>query len=124
MKGFQQKRKLRNILESWPVLIFLGALLLFFIWGVLSFMVKMRTTIENRRIAEHKIEELEKAKEKLSTDIQSLNTEEGKERVFRENFGLAKEGEGLIVVVDDKNAAAAEGANKEGFFSFFKNWFK
>ena len=124
MRNFQKRRRWRNILESWPVLIFLALLLLFFTWGVFSFMRKMQTTRENRELAEKKIAELQEAKEKLSFDIDNLNTDRGKEKVFRENCGLAKEGEGLIVVVDEKNSPTPEDAEKSGFLSFFRNWFK
>lgn len=124
MRSFQQKRRWRHIFESWPVLIFLGVVLLFFAWSVFGFFGKMQATLENRKIAENKLAELEKQKEKLSSDIDNLKTEEGKERIFRENFGLAKEGEGLIVVIDDKNALKAEAVSSGGFFSFFRNLFK
>ncbi len=124
MRGFQQKHKWRNILESKPVLVFLGVLLLFFTWGVIGFMGKMQVTRENKRLAEAKVAELLKQKEKLSSEIANLQTDSGKEAIFRENFGLAKEGEGLIVIVDDKNAAKNKSKNSTGFFSFFKNLFK
>lgn len=127
MRSFQQKRGWRNILESWPVLVFLAILLGFFAWGVVGFMGKMQVTRENRRIAEYKISELNKEKEKLSSDIAKLKTESGVEESIREKFGLAKEGEGLIVVVEDKTPPAAEDSSKAGFFSslfFWKNWFK
>src|SRR3989338_575841 len=98
MRNFQQKRGWRNILESWPILIFLGILVLFFAWGVIGFMGKMATTRENRKIAENKVAELREEKEKLSSDINKLNTDSGIEENIREKFGLAKEGEELIVI--------------------------
>ncbi|OGI59541.1 hypothetical protein A2814_03360 [Candidatus Nomurabacteria bacterium RIFCSPHIGHO2_01_FULL_38_19] len=124
MRSFQQKRKWRNLMQSRPVLVFLGGLLLFFTWGVIGFMGKMQTTRENRKMAENKVAELRKEKENLSLDIENLKTEDGKERIFRENFGLAKEGEGLIVVVEDKNAEENKGDESGGFLPFFKNLFK
>ncbi len=111
-------------MESKPVLVLFGILLLFFIWGVIGFMGKMQITSENRKIAENKIAELSKEKEKLSSDIENLKTDEGKEQVFRNNYGLAKQGEGLIIVVDDKNVSENKGKDSGGFFSFFKNLFK
>ena len=111
-------------MQSRPVLVFLGGLLLFFTWGVIGFMGKMQTTRENRKMAENKVAEIRKEKENLSLDIENLKTEDGKERIFRENFGLAKEGEGLIVVVEDKNAEENKGDESGGFLPFFKNLFK
>ena len=40
-------------MESWPVLLFLGILVLIFAWGVIGFIGKMQTTRENREIAEN-----------------------------------------------------------------------
>jgi len=124
MRNFQQKRGWRNILESWPILIFLGILVLFFAWGVIGFMGKMATTRENRKIAENKVAELREEKEKLSSDINKLNTDSGIEENIREKFGLAKEGEELIVIVEDKNVLENQKASSSGFFAFFKNLFR
>ncbi len=126
MRNFQGKKgRGANILESVPVLIILVALLLFFAWGVLRFIVKMRDTGKNKEIAQMKVAELAEAKEKLGGDIENLKTERGVEENIREKFGLAKEGEGLIVVVDDKNAQnPEEEGDKNWFVRFLKNWFR
>ncbi|HBA46130.1 hypothetical protein A2W67_02525 [Candidatus Nomurabacteria bacterium RIFCSPLOWO2_02_40_28] len=125
MRNFQRKRGWRNILESWPVLGFLGILMLFFVWGIIGFMGKMEVTRQNKKIAENKVAELQQEKIKLSSDIAKLKTEGGVEESIRLKFGLAKEGEGLIVVVDDKNSQEEAIDNfSPGFFSFFTKWFK
>ena len=124
MRNFQRKRGLRNIMYSRPVLVLLSILVLFFAWGVINFTGKMEVTRENRKIAENKVAQLEKEKEKLSSDIAKLNSPSGVEESIRLKFGLAKEGEDLIVVVEDKNPPPAKDASSGGFFSFFKNWFK
>lgn len=125
MKSFQRKRGFRNIVYSRPVLAFLGVLVLIFAFGIIGFMSKMKVTIENRKIAESKIAQLNKEKEKLSSDITKLKTDQGVEESIRQKFGLTKEGEGLIVIVEDKNGPKIPlGTNAGGFFSFFKNLFK
>ncbi len=125
MRNFQRKGVWRNILQSKPILIFLGILILIFAWSVLGFWNKMGENNKSKKIAEDKVAELMKQKEKLNSDINSLKTVEGKEAVFRENFGLVKEGEDMIVIVEDKNKPQVPlEANTWGFFSFFKNWFK
>lgn len=125
MRNFQQKKIWRSVVQSTPVLIILGIIILFFVWSVLGFWNKMGETTRNKEAIEDKAVALREQKEKLLTDIDSLNTEEGKERVFRENFGLAKEGEEVIIVVEDKEANNAQKTDSSsGFFSFFKNLFK
>jgi len=111
-------------LQSKPVLVFLGVLVLFFAWSVFGFMGKMQTTRENRKIAEDKLKQLQKEKEKLSSDIAKLKTDEGIEESIRTKFGLALEGEGEIVIVDDKIPPKVQETSGGGFWSFFTNWFK
>jgi len=123
MRNFQKKRVWRNIMESKPVLIVLGIIILIFAWNVLRFWNKMGETAKNEKMAEEKVAELQQKKEKLTADINSLQTDPGKERVFRENYGLAKEGEDLTIVVEDKNAPAPVQPSS-GFFGWLKNLFK
>ena len=124
MRNFQQKRGWRNVIESWPVLIVLGILVLVFAWGVKDFTEKMLTTRTNKETARQKLRELTEKKEMLSLDIAKLNTESGIEENIREKFGLGKDGEGLIVVVEDKNKPVAVEEKSNWFISFWKNLFK
>ena len=125
MINFQQTRRRRNILHSKPVLAFLFILVLVFAWGMIGFFGKMRLTKGNRELAETKVAELGKEKQKLSADIARLETESGVEENIRQKFGLAKQGEGLIVVVDDKNPPKVVEKEKSFFsFLFFWSWLK
>ncbi len=127
MKSFQQKRGFKNIVQSRPVLIFLAILLLIFAWSILGLARKMEMTRENRKVAEGNVAALEKEKGKLSSDISKLQTDEGVEESIREKFGLGKEGEGLIIVVEDKNVPKVKKESPKGFFSFlffWQDWFK
>ena len=125
MRNFQGKNRWRNIAESKLVLVLLGIVILIFTWVVIGFVGKMRETIKNRKIAEAKVAELLKSKEKLSSDIAKLKTQTGIEESIRDKFGLAKEGEGMIVIVEDKNPLASPpDSSQGGFFSFLKNLFK
>jgi cell division protein FtsB len=125
MRSFQKKERLKRIMQSKPFLIFLSVVILVFIFSTFSFMSKMEETIKNRKIVEDKIAELEKSKEKLNSDISKLKTEAGVEEIIRENYGVAKEGEGMIMITDDKNTETTQPkADSPGFFSFLKNLFK
>ncbi len=125
MRNFQDKNKWRRIVESKLVLMLLSILILVFVWGMFGFVDKMRETVKNKKIAESKMAELVKSKEKRLSDIEKLKTEIGLEESIREKFGLAKEGEGVIVILDDKDqASVSKQSTENGFFSFVKNWFK
>ena len=124
MRNFQHKRDWRDIMQSRPVLVFLIVLVFIFAWSVFGFMGKMKVTIENKKIAENQAIELKEKKDKLLSDITKLKTENGVEESIRTKFGLAKEGEGLIVIVDDKNPPEVPKQEPSGFFSFWKNLFE
>jgi len=125
MRNFQRRRKVINLLRSVPVLAFLFILILFFSYNMLDLVGKMRETAKNKKIVEDKIAELEASKVKLDLDIGKLNSDQGLEESIREKFGLVKEGEKMIVIVDEKKEIEIPmEANTGGFFSFFRNLFK
>ena len=112
-------------MQSNPVLIILFFVVLIFAWNVFGFWRKMSETRKNREIVEAKVAELQKDHDRLSADISKLSSEEGVEDSIREKFGLAKEGEGLIIVVDDESDEKEDDKkNSNWFTSFFKNLFK
>jgi cell division protein FtsB len=119
------QNKWRSVLQSRPVLVILFFVVLSFAWNVFEFWGKMSETRKNRQMVEAKVNQLQIEKERLTADISKLNTEEGVEDNIREKFGLAKEGEQLIVVVDDESEKdTTEEESSNWFTSFFKNLFK
>ena len=83
----------------------------------------MRETEKNKEIVEEKITLLKQQKENYSSEIENLETDKGKEKFFRESLGLAKDGEGLIIVVEDKNPPVAP-EESSPFWSFLKSLFQ
>ncbi len=125
MISFQKSGKWRKITQSKFFLVFLGLVIAAFVYNLIGLSKKMEETIKNKKIVEDKITELGNSKDKLSSDISKLKTNEGVEANIREKFGLAKEGEGMVVIVDDKNSDnPPKIPNSSGFFSFLKNLFK
>jgi len=124
MRNFQEKRGIRHIMQSRLILVFLGVIILVFAWSVIQLVSKAEETAKNKNIAEDKIVELQKGKEKLSSDIAKFQTEKGIEENIREKFGLAKEGENMIVIIEDKNLPEKEKIEPNAPFSFFRNLFK
>lgn len=109
-------------MESKPALMLLGVVILIFAWNVLGFWNKMRETERNKEAIQEEVSALREQKEKLQNDIENLETLEGKERFFRENFGLAKEGEEVIVIVNKEEPVEEEKTSYySSFFLFLKN---
>lgn len=127
MNSFQDKKSdWRKLLESWPSLVILSLLLVFFAINIILFLGKMIEARKSRDIAENKVAELSDKKDQLHTEINTLNTDKGKESLIREKFGLAREGEGMIVVINPKKNEEVEGNQEKqsNFFSFFNRLFK
>ena len=124
MANFQEKKNHKNFFHSKPVLVVLSLLLVLFLLNVIKLANKAVETKRNKEIAQAKITELQEQKVKLESNIQKLNTEKGIEENIREKFGLAKEGEGMIVIVDDENKSTTENTEKKGgFLEFLKKMF-
>lgn len=125
MRSFQKSNRLRNLMQSRFFLAFLGIIIIIFIFNTFGLVRKMEETRRNRKIAEERITELEISKENLSREIVKLKTEEGVEESIREKFGVAKDGENMILIIEDKNEVDIDQkADSSGFFDFIKNWFK
>jgi cell division protein FtsB len=92
---------------------------------MIEFGIKLKNTEENRRVAEIKVDELKQKKENYLQKLSDLNTEKGIEEDIREKFSVAKEGEKVIVIVDEEKEVEGN-TNDESFniFSFFKKWIK
>lgn len=125
MRNFQEKSKWKKFFQSPIALICLALFLLFFAWNILVFVGKMQDTARNKKLAEAKVVELKNEKEKLSSEIEKLGTTSGVEETIRDKFGLVKEGEDVIVIVNDHSATAnPQESEGKGFFSFLRNLFK
>ncbi|HNW71658.1 MAG TPA: septum formation initiator family protein [Candidatus Paceibacterota bacterium] len=121
MRNFQQKKGFKSFLQSKPVLFLLFVFVVIFAWKIFSLIGKMQETYKNRDMEREKISELEERKQKLLYEIEKLNTEDGKEKVIRENFGMVKEGEEVIVIVEDTNKKSIEEVKKPSRISIFFN---
>lgn len=123
MRSFNRGHK--SIWEQKPVLILLGLLVLIFAWSIARFTFKMAETKKNRELVADRVAGLTEQKTELMADIETLKTDRGKEEFFRENFGLAKEGEEVVVIVDPKPAASGEKKSKwQSFWSGLTDWFR
>ena len=100
MLDFKEKRKLKGILYSKPMIIFLGLILVFLINAVWDVYKKAKIANDNKELVSQNFNELKERKEDLSSKIEKLNTERGVEEELRKKFGVAREGEEVVVVIN------------------------
>ena len=93
-------------------------------WGVVGLLGGLRDTIKNKNIANAKVLELQERKARLTYDIQNLETDLGKEKIFFFYYGLAKEGEQVVIIIEDKDTLNNKEKQKTGIFGAFKGIFK
>lgn len=84
----------------------LALLVLWLTW--LLYGIIRKEEIARRAVAETKAElqNLETRKEILNQNLAELNTERGHEATLRQTYGVAKPGEGVIIVVPPKEATS------------------
>lgn len=116
LRDFQEKRKLHKLIYSWPVLFTLAALIIWGLTGIVSLWrshldLKSRLADANERIG--KIRETRSSIEKR---LESLNSSSGLEQEARGRFNLKKQGEEVVIFLDDNEP----GSNKESIFNSFK----
>ena len=80
--------------------------------GVLSIYHKEQETWGGRMEAERQLADMKQREVSLRSDIVRLQSPDGMEAALREQFDMAKEGEGVIIVIDrDKTSAQQNSAN-------------
>jgi cell division protein FtsB len=125
MLEFQEKIKLRKFLYSRITLIVLLVILFFLVRAVWSVYQKQEMTRENLTRTTVNFNNLQARQEMLSTEIERLKTESGKEQEIREKYGLVRPGEEVMVVVDKNNDAEPDaGSTKISFWQKIKDWLK
>ena len=124
MQKLQRKRLASRLAQSplaYIVLILLAGL---FIWSAIGAYGKSR--IAKKRVigSEQELANLQEQKGKLSADLSNANTPFGQEKALREKFNVVKEGEKVIVIVDEEPPASQEAKKEEsGFGRFFRRIF-
>ncbi len=126
MREFQERKRLKRLIYSKPVLIFLFILLVLVIDGTWKIYQKERESRANLARVENQLTTLKERSGNLSSDVTRLKTEQGMEEEIRSKYEVSKPGEQLLVIVD-KDAAATTSPPQnlwEHWWSSFTNLFK
>ena len=118
MRVFQQKRKLRRAIYSFPVLALLFVIALFSIngtWQVYNKQIASTTGLTESQIEWSRLKQRES---ELEADIEKLKSQRGFEAEIREKFSVGKEGEKVAVIVN--TAAVGEGDSHSGIWAFWQ----
>ncbi len=120
------KKKNNNFLYSPFILFVLFCFLILFIYNMVGLVKKERETTKKRDLMLSNIETLRNREKVLNSEIEKLKTEEGVEEIIRDKYQVVKEGEKMVVIVDENKEVITlvEKDMKHGFVNWFKSFFK
>lgn len=122
MLDFQQKRKLRAVLYSRVTLFILGVLVLVSLRAVWTAHSKLRESEDLRDNVSNRVSALVERDTELRNQINRLQTPQGVEAEIRSKLSVSKEGENVVVIVED-DSVIEEKTDKRGFWSTFFGFF-
>jgi cell division protein FtsB len=111
MFDFYEKRKLRGIIFSRPVAVFLFLLALVLLWSAYGRFVAEQETRTKRLGKATELSTLKERAAAIEAKVNHLESNQGVERALREEFDVAKQGEEVIVVVDGQATSSSATGN-------------
>lgn len=103
MFDFHQKRKMKTAFGSRFTQAVLIILSFFIIMSAGNRYMIAREMAERRSAAEMEIQALENRQETLEVEVQYLSNERGIEAEMRRQFDIAREGEQVVIIIEDED---------------------
>jgi cell division protein FtsB len=104
MIEFQEKRRIKRMLYSKPVIFVLVVLIVFLLNAVWNVYQKRQIAKDNYVKIADNLKRLQAREKILSSEIERIKLDEGIEEEIRERYGLVKPGEEVLVIVSDNTA--------------------
>ena len=126
MSEFNRKKS-NNFWHSPLVLLVLFAIIILFSYNMIGLLEKEKETSKKKELILSQIETLREREQSLSKDINKLKTDEGVEETIRDKYQVVKEGEKMVVIVDqEKNEEMpiVEVSKDHSFWGWIKRTFR
>lgn len=120
----KNRNKIRRILYSWPILIFLLLIVLLVgksVWGVYR---SEKISFSNKQFSEKEYEELKQRSDLVSSEIEMLKTDKGIEMEIRDKFRVVKAGEQLAIIINTDDTEEEIKVTKESFWKKIWNFWR
>ena len=112
------------MLYSRSILVSFFVFSLILIVSLIRIIPKNIETSQNKKMVADRINKLQLEADGLNSKIDKLKTDYGVEEDLRSKFGVVKEGENMIVIVDDqKDKANDQIPENRSFWQFLKGFF-
>ncbi len=125
MHDFQKKKRIRKILYSPLVMIVLAILLIILVRGVWGVYTKAQLSAQNLERERLELEKLALRQKSLASSIDYLKTDQGVENEIRTKFRAVKEGEKVVVIVDNQASmtpAQSQATSTRGIWYKILHW--
>lgn len=119
MREFQKRRKLKERLYSIPVLLVLLVLLFVALNGAWNMYGKYASNSAELSRMRAEAADMRERREELTGKLRYLETDKGVEEEIRNKYNVVKEGEEVVVIVDDRASTSPESRSEKG--GFFAN---
>lgn len=107
MKELQQRQNFKKIMYSWGSLLLIFLLAILMIRGAYKIGLKYWDSAQKLKETESQTIKLREREAKLEGEVAELKTSEGVEAYIREKFNAVKEGESVVVIIDEKRATTS-----------------
>ena len=116
MADYQVTQKKHKWFHSPIVLFIMIGVCVFFASNMVTLIRKNNYTKLLKEQSSRELQELQTRQQRLESDIASLKSERGQEEIIRENFQVTKEGEGVVVIIDDTQKPEELEKKEKSFF--------
>lgn len=132
MFDFHEKRKIRGILYSWPIIAFLFALTIFLGMSAFNRYTVARDMGAKLDARETELRELEERAQVIEAKVQYLQNDRGIEEELRNRFDAIREGEQEVIIIDGttkdirqkQNSVPAGNLSGDGTETKTDEWYK
>jgi len=121
---FQDKRKIKRLIYSKATLVILSILIILLLNAVWKVYGKQSITEVNLSKTASVYSSLKKREEDLSIEIARLKSDSGREAEIREKYGMIKDNEEVIVIVDNKDSDANKTSVESNWWRKIIDWFE
>jgi cell division protein FtsB len=101
MFDFHQKRKMRTVFTSRITQGILLILSFMVMWSAYDRYLIARDTADQRSAEESEVLDLEERRTTLGAEVEYLSTERGIEAEMRRQFDIARDGEQVVIILED-----------------------
>jgi len=123
MALFRERNDPLRILGRRILLVLLSLFLISVTWALWDIYRKNGEAARLRAEAEGRLADLEEEHRRLEMDIANLETTRGREATLREQYALARAGEGLIVIVEpDRTEETQASPSPWGWIAKMFHW--